>query len=45
MTLYRYLKQTKRLSFFPKTGDRKIKTGPVWGLIPVGGRRIKEVRG
>jgi hypothetical protein len=40
MTLYRHLKQTKLLSFFPKTGDRKVKTGPVWELIPVGGKRI-----
>jgi hypothetical protein len=40
MTLYKYLKQRKLLSFFPKTGERKVKTGPVWGLITVGGRRI-----
>jgi hypothetical protein len=22
--------------------DRKVKTGPIWGLIPVGGGRCKE---
>jgi hypothetical protein len=30
----------QNVSFFPKMGDRKEKIGPVWGMVPVGGRRI-----
>jgi hypothetical protein len=36
--LYSYLKQMK---FFFQSGGQAGKTGPVWGLAPVGGRRIK----
>jgi hypothetical protein len=36
--MYRYLKQTK-ISYI-KNGRREGKTGPLWGLVPVGGGRI-----
>jgi hypothetical protein len=39
-SLYSYLKQTK-MSFF-KNGGQEGKTGPVWGLAPVGGGGHKE---
>jgi hypothetical protein len=35
---YSYLKQIKILS--SKTESRKVKTGSVWWLVPVGGERI-----
>jgi hypothetical protein len=38
--LYSYLKQTK-MSFF-KNREQEGKTGPVWGLVPVGGGRLME---
>jgi hypothetical protein len=34
-SLYDYLIQTK-MSFF-KNREQESKTGPVWGLVPVGG--------
>jgi hypothetical protein len=34
ISLYRYLKQTKMSSF--KNREQEGKTGPVWGLAPVG---------
>jgi hypothetical protein len=37
-SLYSYCIQIK-LSFF-KNGGQECKTGPVWGLAPVGGGRI-----
>jgi hypothetical protein len=38
-SLCSYLKQTK-MSFF-KNREQEGKTGPVWGLVPVGGRRTE----
>jgi hypothetical protein len=37
--LYSYVKQTKA---FSKGKGREGKTGPVWGVVSVGGGRIKE---
>jgi hypothetical protein len=38
-SLCSYLKQTKMTFFFCyKTGEQEDRTGPVWGLVPVGGR-------
>jgi hypothetical protein len=28
--------------FFYKKGEQEDRTGPVWGLVPVGGERKKE---
>jgi hypothetical protein len=42
--LYRYLKQTKMsfFFFFYKTREQEGRTGPVWGLVPVGVGRMWE---
>jgi hypothetical protein len=40
--MYSYLKQTKML-FFDKHGDQEGKTGPVRGLVLIGGGRYKEM--
>jgi hypothetical protein len=39
-SLYSYPKKTK-MSFFQKQ-RKEDKTGPVWGLVPVGGGGYKE---
>jgi hypothetical protein len=39
-SLYSYLKQ-KNVIFF-KNGEQENKTGPVWGLVPVGGGYIRK---
>jgi hypothetical protein len=37
--MHSYLKQTK-MSFF-KHGEQEDKTGPVWRLAPVGGKKMQ----